>query len=83
MKPVDIDVLPSSQAAVLAAVIILHESTTMPLTVRDVGAFCGLRSPATTHAHLVALRRRGLVEWDDMKVGTLRPAVAVIPYSPR
>lgn len=35
------------------------------ISVRELGARMGWRSPATTQSHLYGLRRLGLVDWTD------------------
>lgn len=64
------------QTAALVCVINRWE-TTGHVTVRDVAATIG-RSASTTHVHLKALKRRGLIRWEPGKAGTLRPAVRIV-----
>ena len=40
-------------------------------TVRELGDLLGLRSSATIHHHLRAMRQAGLVDWVDGQVRTL------------
>lgn len=71
MRRADAAVTPA-QADCLAAVREVHAATGRA-TVRAVAARLD-RCLATAHQHLVALRRQGLVRWEDGEHGTLRPA---------
>jgi SOS-response transcriptional repressor LexA len=64
------------QAVQVLLAILSHPGPYAP-TLRELGAAAGVRSTATTHDHLLALRRRGLVDWEDGKKGTLRALVAL------
>lgn len=37
-------------------------------------------SVSTTHHHLKALKRAGLVDYDEGRHGTIRPAVRAVPF---
>lgn len=50
-------------------------------TVRSVAARADL-SIRVTHQHLVRLRRRELVAFEDGRAGTLRPTVQVVAHTP-
>lgn len=49
-------------------------------SVRSVGDEVGLRSTTTVWRHLVRLREAGLVTWDGVGGGTLRPLVRTVPF---
>ena len=63
------------QAVRVLLAILSHPGPYAP-TVRELGAATGLSSSASVHDHLRTLRRRGLVDWEDGKKGTLRALVA-------
>ena len=42
-----------------------------PPSVREIGAAVGLRSPSTVHAHLTALKEKGILQKDDRKTRAL------------
>lgn len=48
-------------------------------TVREISLARGGCSAGAIHGHLVKLREAGLCDWEDGKIGTLRPLVAVVP----
>lgn len=68
-----------ARTAVLLAVLACQDDPACygRVTVREVQARAGHRSPATVKTHLDSLRRAGLVTWDEGKQGTLRAAVRV------
>ena len=71
-----IDVMPVGEPSLA----VLFETLMQPHpTVPSIADALG-RSKATVHAHLVRLRRCGLVEWCDGSRGTLRPLVRVVPF---
>lgn len=57
---------------VLHAVSVLWLDGTV--TIPKIQGFTGLRSKSTVADHLWSLRALGLVEWEDGKIGTIRPA---------
>lgn len=71
------DALLPTRAAVLAAVIWLREEQ-RPITVRAV-ARSARTGVASAHRQLLHLRGAGLVAWDDGRIATIRPTVAVLP----
>lgn len=73
--PRNAEPLSPANLAVLVALIRVHARDGRA-TVRTVSLEAG-RNISTTHAHLRALRRRGLAGWEDDRVGTLRPLVRV------
>lgn len=46
-------------------------------TNRELCKLAGLNSPATIHGRLAALRRKGIVEWEESKPRTLKLLVEV------
>ena len=77
--PRSVDAIGDSATRVLLAV--LDESRP---TCRSVGSRAGSSSSSssssTVHAHLVTLRRLGLVRWDTGKRGTLRAGCRAVPF---
>jgi hypothetical protein len=67
-------VLTASQIATLNAVDALYRRDGRA-TIRAVLDLTGFESTSTVHAHLHALRRVGLVDWVEGRMGTLKPAV--------
>jgi DNA-binding IclR family transcriptional regulator len=51
------------------------------VTITDLAAAADIPRMTVYH-HLVKLRGRGLVDWADGRDGTLRPAVAPVPFGP-
>jgi DNA-binding IclR family transcriptional regulator len=55
--------------------VLIQERPTVPKIALALGW-----AKSDVHGHLVNLRDLGLVRWEDGKVGTLRPAVRVVPF---
>lgn len=66
-----------AQLATLAALVRVYDRDGRA-TVRAVATECG-RAVSTVHDHLRALRRAGLVGWEDEQQGTLRPTFTAHP----
>ena len=67
---------PAVTVTLLALIVVyrVHGSA----SVREVALVAGQRSAGMVHAHLVKLRRAGLVDWEPGKIGTLRPLVELV-----
>lgn len=59
-----------AQKLVLA---VLEKPRPYPPTIREIAAEIGC-TPSNIHAHLTALRKKGMVEWEERKPRTLRVA---------
>lgn len=75
------EVVSPARTAVLPALLADHQENGRA-TVRSVMRRAGLHSTSTTHAHLCALRRAGLVVWEPGRDGTLRPLVGHVGLRP-
>lgn len=64
--------LSKPQSKVLTAVITFIETNNYPPSARDLAANLGIASPSTIHGHLVRLRKKGYVDWEESKPRTLR-----------
>lgn len=62
-----------TRAAVLTTLVRLHAAEGR-CTVRAIAGEAGI-SVSTCHAHLLTLRRAGLIAWEPERAGTLRPLV--------
>ena len=65
-----------SRARVMAALLYEEAHGRIP-TIRAIGEATEL-SNATVYAHLLRLRRSGLVNWQDRERGTLHSTVAIV-----
>lgn len=74
VEPVDVS---EQQLRILAFVMNYAAAFGWPPDVRTIGRAVGLKSFSSVHAHLKALRRLGLLDWEDGKARTLRATVAV------
>ncbi len=54
--------LTASQEAVLRAIRTLTQANGYPPSVREIGEAVGMRSPATVHAHIESLKRKGVLK---------------------
>jgi hypothetical protein len=84
-EPDDPPTIPPGATATLLGLVIVHAMNGRA-TVREVAMITGKpTSISTVHAHLVQLRRAGLVAWEDNLGGTLRPLVDIVdgPWTTR
>jgi len=54
--------LTASQEVVLRAIRTLTQANGYPPSVREIGEAVGMRSPATVHAHIESLKRKGVLK---------------------
>lgn len=69
------DRLSPPQRKVLEAIVALTDELGYPPTTREIGERTGTTSTSTTHAHLVNLRRLGVISHDPTKPRTVRVLV--------
>src|SRR5271155_1621111 len=64
MSPVSIDDLPTRQKDVLRLIVELTEENSYPPTLAELAKALGLKNRMTVHQHVVALKKKGLVQWE-------------------
>lgn len=71
------DLVSPVDAQVLAAAMRLHAAVGR-VTIRDIANEIGGAPIGAVHNALYRLQRRGLVDWQPFKAGTLRPTVRIV-----
>lgn len=51
----------------------------VPVSLRELGKVCGIRSPNGVLSHLESLRAKGLITWENGKARTLKATCRFIP----
>ncbi len=64
MPPVSVDDLPLRQRDVLRLIIELTQDNGYPPTLAELAKALGLKNRMTVHQHVVALKKKGLVQWE-------------------
>jgi repressor LexA len=64
MLPVSADDLPTRQKDVLRLIVELTEENGYPPTLAELAKALGLKNRMTVHQHVVALKKKGLVQWE-------------------
>jgi repressor LexA len=64
MFPVSADDLPTRQKDVLRFIVELTEENGYPPTLAELAKALGLKNRMTVHQHVVALKKKGLVQWE-------------------
>jgi len=64
MFPVSTDDLPTRQKDVLRLIVELTEENGYPPTLAELAKALGLKNRMTVHQHVVALKKKGLVQWE-------------------
>jgi len=64
MFPVSADDLPTRQKDVLRLIVQLTEENGYPPTLAELAKALGLKNRMTVHQHVVALKKKGLVQWE-------------------
>ncbi len=62
--PVSIDDLPLRQKDVLRLIVALTQEHNYPPTLAELAKALGLKNRMTVHQHVVALKKKGLVQWE-------------------
>src|SRR5271154_6657969 len=64
MPAVSINDLPTRQRDVLRLIVELTEENGYPPTLAELAKALGLKNRMTVHQHVVALKKKGLVQWE-------------------
>src|SRR5580704_10138437 len=64
MSPIPIEDLPTRQKDVLRFIVALTEENGYPPTLAELAKALGLKNRMTVHQHVVALKKKGLVQWE-------------------
>jgi len=81
--PVPVDDLPLRQKAVLRLIVELTQENSYPPTLAELAKALGLKNRMTVHQHVVALKRKGLVQWEPGLNRSLRVLNNIQVDSPR